>query len=253
LEGETDDDVILPPYEPVSWLNDWYSECDGSKDPLEEYAALRVIQRSWDDFMIPVFDMMSHRNGDWWNTGSNHLHEGEPATVFARRDIEAGEEIYTTYNHCEDCGARYETYGTPEILREYGFVEQFPQSWIFNDIEVGFRIDQVYDEDDEIVEHMYNITEWIFGEPDELEEQELQIRHDQIVRTKQGILSQRDTTVPDHEWNTIVAFVDAMELALTVALDYLEGEEDYDDTDDDYDENEEQEEDMQDSEKRDEL
>lgn len=253
LEGETDDDVILPPYEPVSWLNDWYSECDGSKDPLEEYAALLVIQRSWDDLLIPVFDMMSHRNGDWWNTGSNHLHEGEPATVFARRDIEAGEEIYTTYNHCEDCGARYETYGTPEILREYGFVEQFPQSWIFNDIEVGFRIDQVYDEDDEIVEHMYNITEWIFGEPDDLEAQELQTRHDQIVRTKQGILSQRDTTVPDHEWNTIVAFVDAMELALTVALDYLEGEEDYDDTDDDYDENEEQEEDMQDSEKRDEL
>mmetsp|Transcript_12685 Transcript_12685/g.23773 ORF Transcript_12685/g.23773 Transcript_12685/m.23773 type:complete len:397 (+) Transcript_12685:366-1556(+) len=248
LEGETDDDVLLPPYEPVSWLDDWYNECDGSRDPLEEYAALLVIQRSWDDLLIPLFDMMSHRNGEWWNTGSNHLHEGEPAQVFAKRDIEAGEEIYTTYNHCEDCGARYTTYGTPEILREYGFVEQFPQSWIFNDIDVGFRIDQVYDENDEIMEDAYEITEWIFGEPDEYEVQELQRRLDQIVTKKNSVLSQRDSSIPDNEWHTIVAYAEAMELALAVALDSL------DDDEGDYDENEElDEENVQDSEKRDEL
>lgn len=239
LEGENDDDALLPPHEPVSWLDEWYNDCDGSRDPLEEYAALLVIQRSWDDLLIPVFDMMSHRNGEWWNTGSNLLHEGEPATVFARRDIEAGEEIYTTYNHCEDCAARYETYGTPEILREYGFVEQFPQSWIFHDIDVGFRIDQVYDENDEIVEDMYDITEWIFGEPDDFETQELQKRLDQIVRTKQSILSQRDSSIPDNEWNAIVAFADAMELALEVALDSLEEEEENGDTDEYNDGNDE--------------
>lgn len=254
LDGDSQDDVELPPALPFSWLDDWYGDCNGNKDPLEEYAALLVIQRSWDDLLIPVFDMMSHRNGDWWNTGSNPLHEGEPAQVYARRDIQAGEEIYTTYNHCEDCGARYETYGTPEILREYGFVEQFPQSWIFHDIDVGFRIDEAYDENDNIIEDTYDITEWIFGEPDESETQELELRLETIVERKQKLLGTRNTNVPDREWNMIVAFVDAMELALEIALDYLHEEYGTDDDEDDEEDDNEQYEEGEDSDTtRDEL
>ena len=41
------------------------------------------------------------------------------------RDIKAGEQIYNSYNLCESCGGRTKSYGTPEILRDYGFVEQY--------------------------------------------------------------------------------------------------------------------------------
>lgn len=244
LEGDDEDDdyIVLPPTEPTPWLDEWREECDGSDDPLDHYAALTLIQRSWDDILIPVFDMMSHRNGDWTNTASNNLHEGEPASVYASRDIEEGEEIYTTYNHCEDCGARYVTYGTPEILREYGFVEQFPQSWIFSDIEVGFRIDHWYGENDVALKDEYVVTEWIYGKPDEETIAELDARYDQVVQLSNELLKQRDENVPEHEWNTIVQYFDALELALDIAIGGAEnGEGQYkgeDDTDEDDDEDE---------------
>jgi len=254
LEGEANasasasEYIVLPPTEPLSWVDEWVETCKGSKDPLEIYAALMIIQRSWDDILIPVFDMMSHRNGDWTNTASNSLHEGEPAEVYASRDIEAGEEIYTTYNHCEDCGARYTNYGTPEILREYGFVEQFPQSWILHDIGIGFRMDHSYDDDGNELEDEYVITEWISEKPDQDDIGELSLRYAQVVELGKTLLKERDENVPDGEWNTIVDYVDAMEIAFEIAigtaLDELgeEDDEEYDD-DDDYEEEDEEDDD----------
>eukprot|EP00555_Chaetoceros_dichaeta_P002053 CAMPEP_0198248886 /NCGR_PEP_ID=MMETSP1447-20131203/544_1 /TAXON_ID=420782 /ORGANISM="Chaetoceros dichaeta, Strain CCMP1751" /LENGTH=1199 /DNA_ID=CAMNT_0043933377 /DNA_START=21 /DNA_END=3621 /DNA_ORIENTATION=+ len=139
LEKHTTDKI--PPIEPADWLDDWYQGCKGSRNRLEEQAALHVTQRSWDDILIPVYDMMSHRNGIYFNTESNSVHGDADITVKAKRDIKAGEEINTSYNLCEDCGNRRETYGSPEILRDYGFVEQFPQRWIFPD-SIGFEIDE---------------------------------------------------------------------------------------------------------------
>ncbi len=112
----------LPPTYPVSSLEDYYDDCGYTEDPIGEYAALLVIQRSWDDLLLPVYDMMSHRNGHWLNTECNTVHEGEPVEVHASRDIEADEEIYTTYNLCKDCVGRYLSYGSPEILRDVSYM-----------------------------------------------------------------------------------------------------------------------------------
>lgn len=261
LEGDSADEdseyIVLPPSDPFTWVDEWVETCNGSRDPLELYAALMIIQRSWDDILIPVFDMMSHRNGDWTNTASNGLHEGEPAEVYASRDIKTGEEIYTTYNHCEDCGGRYTDYGTPEILREYGFVEQFPQSWIFHELDIGFRIDRVYDNDGYELEDEYEITEWIFGKPDHDDIGELSLRYAQVMELGQTLLKERDENVPDREWNTIVDYIDAMELAFEIAiataLDELgeEDDEEADDEDDDELEEEEDEEEDEDDEEED--
>lgn len=87
----------LPPAEPISWLEDgWFHECGGERDELSQYAALLVLQRSWDDVLIPIYDMINHRNGIWFNTRSdeNGVHEGKFVNVFASRDIYAGEQIY---------------------------------------------------------------------------------------------------------------------------------------------------------------
>lgn len=73
----------------------------------------------------------------------------EPVRVYAARDIPEGEELYTTYNMCADCQNRFMGYGTPELLRDYGFVEGMPQRWFFEwpvpenkaPIEVGFELD----------------------------------------------------------------------------------------------------------------
>jgi len=211
----------LPPADPIGWIeHEWYKDCGGSNDPLEEYAALLVVQRCWDDILIPVFDMMSHRNGLWLNTYSNNVHQGEDVKVRAKRDIEEGEEIYTTYNFCEDCGARKLSYGTPEILRDYGFVEQMPQSWIFPDIDLGFRIDELEDNDEDGAPK-YALMEWIEREPDEDDVAMLKVHVGHVMDTKATTLSSRKdyADVPQREWDIIVQFIDAMELAINTALD----------------------------------
>lgn len=103
----------LPPSEPVSWLEeDWREDCNGSTDPLDERAALLVVQRAEDDLMIPVYDMYSHRNGKYHNIDNNR-EEGKRFYLTARRDIVKGEQIYNSYNMCNNCGGRANNYGTP--------------------------------------------------------------------------------------------------------------------------------------------
>eukprot|EP00547_Thalassionema_nitzschioides_P012345 CAMPEP_0194261054 /NCGR_PEP_ID=MMETSP0158-20130606/45824_1 /TAXON_ID=33649 /ORGANISM="Thalassionema nitzschioides, Strain L26-B" /LENGTH=1291 /DNA_ID=CAMNT_0039001161 /DNA_START=88 /DNA_END=3964 /DNA_ORIENTATION=- len=150
--GQNDEDPSndLRPAEPIDWIDsDWYQECKGGDDPFEQNAGLMLVQRGWDDIMIPVYDMMSHRNGKWLNTKSNSVHEKtENVRVSASQDIKAGDEIYTTYNFCEDCGNRgTKHFGTPEIFRDYGFVENYPQRWFLGRKGASFELDEEFDED----------------------------------------------------------------------------------------------------------
>jgi len=107
-----------------------------------------VVQRGWDEVLIPVYDMISHRNGPhyWYNTREVHsVHTpNQPVQVKATRDIAKGQELYTSYSSCLDCGGRSSGYGTPEILRDYGFVEVYPQRWDFPSQDVAFSLDYEY-------------------------------------------------------------------------------------------------------------
>jgi spermidine synthase/uncharacterized protein YrzB (UPF0473 family) len=225
LGDDDDTKEQFPPADPVTWIEDeWYGTCDGAKDPIDEYAALIIVQRSWDEILIPVFDMMSHRNGHWLNTDSNEVHGDHPIEVVALRDIKAGEEIYTSYNMCRDCGNRVTSYGTPEILRDYGFVEQFPQSWIFNDIDISFRLDEVYDEDGKGKGDIV-LTEWIEEEPDDDDIDLMKAKVSALEEIKEFDLAIRFPNIPEHEWNMITSFIDAMEFALKHAIFHYEYDE----------------------------
>ena len=111
--------------------------CNGKDDSFSIQAALLVIQN--------FVNIMMHRNGRWLNTHTSSAHEGIEVNVRASRIIEAGEELYTTQNLCDDCeGKNEENYGTPELLRDYGFIENFPQRWIIQNEQFSFDIDEVY-------------------------------------------------------------------------------------------------------------
>ncbi len=74
--------------------------------------------------------MINHRNGKWRNVESTSAHVGEDVRVFAYRDIAAGEQLYLSYNECNDetCTANDEKYkySANHMLVDYGFVEQYP-------------------------------------------------------------------------------------------------------------------------------
>jgi len=219
-KSEEDDEeisTILPPHSPVGWLeNDWVEDCNGSSDPFEMNAAALLLMRSWDDLLIPVFDYMSHRNGKWLNTDSSSVHENTPVKVFASRMIEAGEEIYTSYNMCRDCGGRATSYGTPEMLRDYGFVEDYPQRWIFHNEELGYEIDEAVD-DEGIPNGELELTKWILEKPDITDLEWLTDMLEMQKDTAEMYLSdQKD--IPQKEWDVIVKYQRALVTAIEIGI-----------------------------------
>jgi spermidine synthase len=68
---------------------------------------------------------------------STSAHNGEDITVYTIQDVEAGEQLFNTYTDCldTDCGDELRLeYGTMQVLGDYGFVEDYPQKWIWGNL-----------------------------------------------------------------------------------------------------------------------
>jgi len=160
--------------------------------------------------------------GKWLNTKSDPIREGKSVLVRALRDIAAGEEIYTTYNHCIDCESRLENYGTPELLRDYGFVESYPQRWVFSlkkskptsrSKVVSFDLD--LDETAQV-----KLTWSRDPPPGALLWLKSQLK--ELKDAGELELEKRDTSIPDNEWDTIMKYYNALTVAFTEAIKALE-------------------------------
>ena len=118
-------------------------------------------------------------------------------------------------------------YGSPEILRDYGFVEEYPHTWIFDDADVAFRVDEVYDAEGNGTGE-YEVTEWIEWIPLDEDIKEIQVIYlKQIRDTKNKLFLERDPEVPEHEWLTAKNYLDAMEFDIKIAIrDFDELEDD---------------------------
>jgi spermidine synthase/S-adenosylmethionine/arginine decarboxylase-like enzyme len=114
---------------------------------LEQEAYLTVRRRSWDHKMLPVFDMLNHRNGRWTNVHSTKVHHDDPdhnIKVYATRDIQPNEQLHLSYNECADCDDFRMSYGMPEMVRDFAFIEDYPQRFVFwcGDDSVVLQLDE---------------------------------------------------------------------------------------------------------------
>jgi hypothetical protein len=109
----------------------WYGMCNGDRnDTLSAKAASFVIQRADDHILIPAYDSYNHRNGIKYLNAQTSTYYDISQNVNAIRNIKKGEQIFISYNMCKQCGGRSEYgFGTPEMYREYGFIEWYPQRW----------------------------------------------------------------------------------------------------------------------------
>jgi spermidine synthase len=217
-QNDADINNDLSPEGICDWLkNDWRGFCEGSQDPFEENAAMLALQRSWDDVIIPIFDMIKHRNGRWLNTNSTSVHDKSmPLQVWASRNIKAGEEIFNSYTFCTDCKGRFTGYGTPEILRDFGFVERYPQQWFF-DTTVWFEVDAEYDEQGADTGNF--IVNWLQEYPPSLNEIRAFIaKLDRLNRVADIEFDFMDLAIPKNEWDVIVEFYNATSHAMRLAL-----------------------------------
>ena len=135
------------------WIGeDSYAEsCKNEDDDdieLLEIALRIVVARSWIESLVPVYDMVNHRNGKYYNVdrdprnGADLSIDGD-FRIIALKDITAGSQLHMSYNQCLDstCPDIDKTYVTQHIFAQYGFVEQFPQRFAFH---TGHDTDELY-------------------------------------------------------------------------------------------------------------
>ena len=213
---------------------DWDNTLDESRRLFQD-AWWTVISRSWNEVMIPVYDIVNHRNGDWHNMDqATSAHEGPegnssgPVVVVALRDVAAGEPLHISYNECldSDCFGMEHSYVLPHILKDYGFVEQYPRRWRIDlndddngDEHVVFEIDQEKDDSEKL------ILRWLSSSPDPDA-----LNLEQVIYIRGHLIRQRELKYTvlegvkdlesEHERETIVEFHEALITALEMLLDH---------------------------------
>ncbi len=90
--------------------------------------------------------MMNHDNGKTNVAHKYDPYRGDPIDktgyeIVTSKPILAGEELYNSYNHCTICQQYYDWFGTPEMFLHFGFVEGYPQRWLFDFARVKFDLD----------------------------------------------------------------------------------------------------------------
>lgn len=209
----------IPPANPTGLVSDWLESCEGSDDSKVSLHALsQVCARSWDLQMIAIFDMFAHRNDPYRNIDSTQIdpYKGQDIIVYAIRDIKQGEQIYNSYNKCAECDGRT-TYGTPQILRDYGFVEEYPQRWVFFfdpdtfEVELGFEVH----EEDGVLE-----LEWLADTVYEEGEDYLEGQQ-QRLKGIEYLFESKPANIPQGEWDKIVRFYKSARFVFDSAVEQL--------------------------------
>jgi hypothetical protein len=202
--------IPIPPRKATSFY--YTGHCKPEKRPDELYAYQLHGQRSWDDIIIPVYDILSHGNGRLLNTDVDEIFNTGDIRVRTNRDIQPGEELFCSYNNYPGDEDLAQKYGTPEIFRDFGFIERYPQRWIFDRKKsLSFELDQ--DESGAF------LVKWLDDEPSDYAMEQLENMLEYLEEFTAEKLTTRNETVPDREWAAIKEYSAALNIALHAAID----------------------------------
>jgi len=191
-------------------------------DDLMKFSTEIVVTRGNDIHLIPVWDMMNHGTEGKININSTSVHSKEGVHVFAEKRIQKGEELYFDYYGCADCDDTYSYWGTPEMMRDFGFVDNYRQTWIFLEQDIGFDL---YEEEGQLKVRWDKERHKL----DTQQEQYLKYNLDRLLTMGDGYaLYFSDTkdieVIPSNEWNVIMQYYRSIVVALQTILKETEEE-----------------------------
>jgi spermidine synthase len=206
----------------ADWFWDFeHTKCIHNDDELEKMALSFISSRGWGTnytVLVPVLDIINHsNNGKLRNTEiTSAIVEGTPVHVRALKKIQAGEQLFISYNDCVNCKKNEQDlilFRTPEIFRDYGFVESYPQRWGFFG-GVSLLIEEVEGVDGKITleaKHLgWQTDDWL-----EFMTNKMVNLQDMLYDAE--MLAARDS-IPPKEWETLFLYHSAMMKALSSAV-----------------------------------
>jgi len=178
-----------------------------------------VVQRGWDRALCPVYDMMNHNNGRL-NTNNTSVFGEHGFQMESIQDIQAGEELFLTYNDCVDCTAYEKSLkdfrGTADIVRDFGFVESYPHAWSLSiPHTVKFQVHELTDKEGNLE---YTVTwldeSWVDNRGLQFLSTQI-FRLDELLRNK---ITPSRPLLPENEWRVIVDYVNALRTDMLAAI-----------------------------------
>jgi Spermine/spermidine synthase domain/SET domain len=214
-------------------------------DPQElEFAYLTVVSRAWSHVLVPVFDMINHHSGRYANVDSTSIHDEDvdKVTAFATKDVPAGQQIFLSYMDCIDEKGFELEYVLPQLLRDFGYVDDYPQRWTFprptfsnlpkknqqqawadDDNNFVFEIDFINEEMDALFKvgaiqgpPKMKIT-WLTGEPSE---HQLLFFKDELKRIEMlqpNVIQQAEQLQDDYERKVALDYYNSLAMVLQYA------------------------------------
>jgi hypothetical protein len=144
-------EVMIPPMDPINLDFHYRQQCRKNKKTVNEAEldmAFEYYSRAQGGDLVPLLDMIGHGSGDASNVNvqlqkDNDNNEVVAREVYAIREIPAGQEIRFSFYESEHI-RKDENYGTPELFRDRGIVEGFPQRWVFriDKFTVAFKLNK---------------------------------------------------------------------------------------------------------------
>lgn len=191
---------------------EWKHECD----QVSQDATMLVMTHGEDHGMVPLTDRFNSRGGNWTGAyfGRTTGDEETGLRILALRDLKAGEQVYTDYRD-------YGQVGTPELLRDYGFVETYPQRYILPDWEEAFDVRE-RDDGSLFVIWLHKIVKTRYFDPDEtsatlLRQQVTRLRG--VYSELERISSEESESLPENELRSLTQFCKAYLTAFSLAAE----------------------------------
>lgn len=190
----------------VDWIEMYQKGCN-----VDKHMLALTSSRGYDTAFIPIWDLVNHHNGKGRNVVNDPIYDHDALKVRASKDIQKGEEVFTSYNDAVDF-RMWKSFCTVEILKDLGFVEPYPTRWIFEDeAEIWFEIDKG---DDDELEIEWDTGKDGYGVPDE---EGISFLKDGLKRL-QAFDSKEQGQVPEYEWNIILQYHEAATTAISKAI-----------------------------------
>jgi len=212
-------DEKLPPIWIEDLLEEWEEYCDGDGENDDHVHAVMLVKTRADyQYLVPFYDMMNHNNGKTNVAHKYDPYKGDPIDktgyeMVTSKPILAGEELFNSYNHCSICQHYYDWFGTPEMFLHFGFVEGYPQRWLFDFARVKFDLDWK-DGDEGTGEVVVNFL----VPPSKKGMDLLKKEHDRLDKFGQK-REQSNEEVPENELKSLWEYYDALNNALRYALE----------------------------------